>query len=56
MANKPQFSSSKVSNIAGKLPSKKMDGYAAGKVPESMQGNKKGWPYSGPNVTRATRG
>ncbi len=60
MAQKPQFDSGKVSNIAGKVPEKKKDGYASGPVPPSMIGNKpgkvEGHEYSGPNVTRASRG
>ncbi len=60
MAQKPQFDSSKVSNVAGKVAEKKKDGYATGPVPESMIGNKPGRteknPYSGPSVTRASRG
>lgn len=59
MAEKPQFSSSRVSSITGKTGSKKKDGYAAGSVPSSMLGTKagkvEGEGYSGPNVTRATR-
>ena len=60
MAQKPQFDSSKVSNVAGKVAEKKKDGYATGPVPESMIGNKVGRTekqgYTGPSVTRASRG
>lgn len=59
MAQKPQFDSAKVSNIAGQVPEKKMDGYASGKVPPIMIGNKpgkvEGHGYSGPSVARANR-
>ncbi len=60
MAQKPQFDSSKVSNVAGKVAEKKKDGYASGPVPDSMIGNKPGkverQGYTGPSVARASRG
>lgn len=60
MSQKPQFDSSKVSNIAGKIASYKKDGYAGTSVPDSMVGNKVGKTekqgYTGPNVSRADRG
>lgn len=60
MAQKPQFDSQKVTKIEGDVPTYKKDGYASGPVPKSMMGSKPGKTekhgYSGPNVTRASRG
>ena len=58
MAN---FKHQKVSgSSAGKTASKKMDGYASGKVPDVVVGTKtgiiKGSGYSGPNVAKLPRG
>lgn len=48
----------KVSSSTGKTGTKKRDGYAAGRVPESMIGTKVGKTpgkgYSGPNVAQVS--